>query len=130
MSNRKSSVLIRQAILVPIGMLAPVVVGFFATDYSSLSQHMSELQARENGIAWAVRIGAILAGSSICLFALGCWRAHARFTALTSFLFGLAMICNGVFIFGDPRHGLYGLAIMLVLVPAFFLAEQDRTPSV
>lgn len=117
------NVLFRQAIIAPAAMLLPIIAGFFADDYNPVSQHMSELELRGDLIAWAVRIGAITAGTSLSLFALGCLRLNAYFSSLTSLLFGIAMISNGVFIIGSPLHGMYGLALFLVLVPGFFLAE-------
>lgn len=114
-------------------MAIPIVLACFVSDYSSLSQHLSELELGPAWIAWAIRITAVVSGISIVLFALGCLLLHGCFrfswTFLAALLFGLAMMANGIFIVGNPLHGLYGLAIFLVLVPAFFVAEFPNTTS-
>ena len=94
--------------------------------YSSISQHLSDLEVLDSPLAMISRIAAIVNGISIVLFGIGVLLiSPSRFvlTAITAFLGGASMISNGVFITGDPRHGLYAMAIFLVLVPACFAAE-------
>lgn len=133
----------RQAIFVPLAMIAPILVGLFVADYNSVAQHMSELELRTDWIAWVVRFGAGVSGLSIMLFAVGCFLlpqentsgvdqgggVRFSFTGLVAMLFGVGMVSNGVFIIGSPLHGLYGLPIFSVLVPAFFVAEYARTAA-
>jgi hypothetical protein len=122
-----SKYLLRQGLFLPLAaMLLPVLVGFFVPGYSSVSQHLSELEPRGGFEGATTQISAAVSGVSIALFGLGAFvysRAF-RFTAFASGLFGIAMISNGVFIMGSPLHGLYGTAMVSALVPAFFAAES------
>jgi hypothetical protein len=121
------ALLIRQAIVVPLAaMLTPILIAFTIPGYSSISQHISETALLHHPIAPIQRLCAILAGASIILFGAGTvWTFGARFlfTALASLIFGASLISDGVVVMGSPLHGLYGLAIFMSLVPAFFAAE-------
>ncbi|OUL16855.1 hypothetical protein B0X78_03725 [bacterium AM6] len=48
---------------------------------------------------------------------------------LTSLLFGVSMVSNGVFTTGSPLHGLYGIGIFSILTPLLFLAELGPAAS-
>ena len=62
--------LFRQALVLPLlGMLIPITVGLLAPGYSSIQQHMSELELLSAGISSACRFGAIISGLSIMGFA-------------------------------------------------------------
>lgn len=119
--------LIRQAVYVPLAaMLIPIVVSWFVPGYSSLSQHMSELELLGGTPAMLTRVAAIVSGASIVGFALGLLglSRHYLFSALACALFGLSMISNGVVVTGSPWHGLYGIGLICVLAPALFVAES------
>jgi len=120
--------LLRQAVWFPLGgMLLPMVTGFLAPGYSSIHQHMSELELLSPGVSFVSRLGASLAGLSIIGFAAALlMRKRMMFTAVSAFVFGLSMISNGVFKMGSPLHGLYAIGLSVIVVPAFFAAEGPR----
>ena len=123
-----SKLLLRQAFYLPLAaMLAPVIASWFVPGYSSVSQHMSELEMLGGPVAAITRVAAIVSGASIVLFAFGLLGYSRRyaFTALASVVFGLSMISNGIFVMGSPLHGLFGIGLISVLSPAFFVAESQ-----
>lgn len=121
------TVLTRQAWIAPAAMLLPMAAGVITPEHNSLSQHMSALTLLDGWPPLAVTLGAGLCGLSLLLFAGGCLvltgALRWSYTALACLAFGLAMVFNALFPMGSPLHGLYGLAIFSVLVPAFFVAE-------
>jgi hypothetical protein len=123
-----TKVLLRLGIVLPLlGMLIPMMVGFFVPGYSSVSQHMSELELLSPGIAMACRDGGVVAGGSIIGFAIALLLHNASrypFTALTAAIFGISMVSNGVFVMGSPLHGLFAIGLAVILCPAFFAAER------
>ncbi|MEP3050820.1 MAG: DUF998 domain-containing protein [Erythrobacter sp.] len=90
-----------------------------------LTQHISEASRASGWLATADKVLPVIAGLSIVLFGFGCFfrLRHWWWTGTAGLLFDAAMIANGVFPAGDPRHGLYGLALFSVLVPACYGAE-------
>lgn len=127
------SLLIRQAVVVPLAaMLVPMLIAFALPGYSSISQHLSELEMLQHPVAAITRIASITSGVSIILFALGVvLYAPGRFafTAICASLAGAAMVSNGVFVMGNPLHGLYGMALFMALVPACLAAELGQIPK-
>jgi hypothetical protein len=122
-----SKALLRQSIYLPLAaMLVPIAASWFVPGYSSVSQHMSELEMLSGPVALVTRAAAIVSGTSIMLFALGLISYSRRyaFSAMASAVFGLSMISNGVFVMGSPLHGLYGIGLISILGPAFFVAES------
>jgi hypothetical protein len=113
--------------VIPFGaMLAPILIALFLPDYSSISQHISEVALLDHPVAIVQRAAAIAAGTSILLFGVGLILLSAgnfRFTAIATTVFAASMISNGVVVMGSPLHGLYGLGLFMVLVPAFFASE-------
>ena len=122
--------LLWQAAFVPfVSMMAIMVWSLFVPGYSSMVQHMSELQLLQHPIAQVTRVVPIALGLSIVGFGialLGRRGSWMPFTAVTAIIFGAANTSNGIFASGDPRHGLYGLAMFFILVPACFAAELPR----
>ena len=119
--------LLQQARYLPLAaMLVPVAASWFVPGYSSVSQHMSELELLGGPVAAITRAAAIVSGASILLFGLGLLGYSRRyaFTALASAVFGLSMVSNGVFVMGSPLHGLFGVGLVAVLGPAYFVAES------
>ncbi len=120
--------LLKQAMILPLAaMLVPITIALFLPNYSSISQHISEVALLDHPIAIIQRSAAILTGVSIALF--GVWLYLARlfkFTALVAVIFAISMVSNGIFVMGSPMHGLYGLGFFMVLIPAFFAAEVGR----
>lgn len=123
---------IQQAVYVPLGaMLALIAFAFTVPGYHPLSQHLSELGLMPGLPAKAVQVGAVVSGSAIIVFSLALLAQSRRFalTVLTSTLFGVSMVSNGVFTTGSPLHGLYGIGIFSILTPLLFLAELGPAAS-
>ena len=120
--------LIRQSRVLPLAaMLVPALLALGVPHYSSLSQHVSELQLLDHPIATLMRIAPIVCGVSILGFGLGAWLAvpgRFAFTALASAAVAANFISSGLFVSGDPLHGLYGIGFFIPLVPACFAAES------
>lgn len=112
-------------------MIAMIALSLFDPLHDPMTQHMSELVLGSPWAAIAIRILPSIMGISIMLFGLGCFgRARGwSWAGLSAALFGAAMLANGIFPAGDPRHGLYGLAIFSVLVPVFFATEFPSSVS-
>lgn len=94
-----------------------------------MNQQQSELQLLEHPIAAAMRVFPVLTGLSVAGFGIALLVGKAprmAFTALAALLVGASMVSNGVFVAGNPLHGLYGLTLFCVLVPACFAAELPR----
>lgn len=123
-------ILIRQAIVVPlVAMLAPILIAFTLSGYSSVSQHISEVALLDHPIAIVQRCAATITGLSILLFGIGLVLlapGNFRFTAVAATAFAASMISNGIVVMGNPLHGLYGLGLFMVLVPAFFAVELPQ----
>ncbi len=131
MGKTLKNILIKQAVVIPLGaMLVPILIAFFLSGYSSISQHISEVALLDHPIALIQRGAALITGVSITLFGAWLFMAKgAKYTAVAAVLFGASMISNGVFVMGSPLHGLYGLGFFMVLVPAFFATEVAQAGS-
>lgn len=130
------NVAIKQALFFPLGtMLVLMLVGFTVPGYSSVSEHMSKLSLLEGYPATFEQIAGGLSGVSIIIFSLALVRhpsGQFSFTVLTSILFGMNMLSNGIFPMGSPLHGLFGIGFFSVLTPALFIAEMhpsERPPT-
>ena len=120
------TLLILSAIFAPVGMLIPMAFGFCQPGYSSISQHMSELEAIPGAAAQATRIGAFGSGLSIAAFGIALLltkTSRMPFTAVAALVFGASIMSNGIFMVGSPLHGLYAIGLTCILAPAFFAAE-------
>lgn len=122
-----NNILLRQVQYIPLPvMLLTLVAAFFVPRYSSLTQHVSELGIISHPAASVMPIAAMLAGASVVLFGLGLWLHPSksfRFSALAAIIFGVSYISAGIWPTGSALHGLYGLTMFYVLVPACFAAE-------
>lgn len=118
---------IKQALFFPLGAsLLLMLVGFTVPGYSSVSEHMSKLGLLGGYAALSEQITCVISGVSIIIFSLSLIRhpsGQFAFTVLTSFLFGINMLSNGIFPMGSPLHGFYGVGFFSVLTPALFVAE-------
>lgn len=125
--------LLKQAAIVPVtAMVAVILWSLVVPHYSSVSQHLSELQLLQHPIAAATRVVPIAVGLSVMAFGAALLMGgtpRMPFTAFCALVFGAANLSNGIFVSGDPRHGLYGLAMFFILVPACFAAELPRAPN-
>lgn len=119
--------LIRQVQFIPLPiMVITIIAGFMVPGYSSISQHVSELGIIDHPAAAIMPVAAIVSGASICLFGVGILLHPSRafrFTAFSATVFGISYASAGIFPTGTALHGLYGLTMFYVLVPAFFAAE-------
>ncbi|MEM1381904.1 MAG: DUF998 domain-containing protein [Pseudomonadota bacterium] len=115
--------LIGQGWIAALAMTLMVVLSLFDPRHDPFTQHMSEIIDGSWWSAIAIRVLPTLAGLSIFIFGLGSWGKRGFWTGLTSVLFGAAMMSNGIIPTGSPWHGLYGLAVFSILVPACFAAE-------
>jgi len=124
-----SARLIRQSWIAALAMLAMIAISLIDPLHDPVTQHMSEIVAGSWWSAIAIRVLPAIAGVSVMAFGFGCFGRDAVWSGFTALLFGAAMLANGVFPTGDPRHGLYGLAIFSVLVPAFYASETNVSPA-
>lgn len=124
-------ILLWQVAILPVGAMAVVIAwAFFVPHYSSVSQHLSELQLLQHPIAFVTRFIPIAVGLSVMAFGIAVLvneSPRMPFTGAAALIFGAANTSNGLFVSGDPRHGLWGLAMFFILVPACYAAELSRT---
>lgn len=103
--------------------------GALAPGYSALSQQGSELTLLPGLPRWCLDIAAMGTGVAFFFFAIGLWIESGRKFALGSLswiLFSVAMVSNGIWKMGDPRHGLYAIGIANLIAPAVSLLEMRR----
>nr|AAK28586.1 hypothetical protein [uncultured bacterium] len=131
------NIAIKQALLFPLGaMVALMLVGLTVSGYSSISQQLSELGPLGGYPSVFESVLAVIVGASIIIFSLALVRhpsGEFAFTVFTSLLFGISMLCNGIFPMGSPLHGLYGIGFFSVLTPVLFVAElhpSKRTKAI
>ena len=121
-------ILLRQSLFLPLAaLLLPMLLVLGVPHYSSLTQHVSEIQRLDHPIADLMRIAPIVCGMSILGFGIGAWfsdPSRLPFTALTSVAVAANFISAGIFVSGSPMHGLYGIGFFIPLVPACFAAES------
>lgn len=122
-----NNILLRQVQFLPLpAMIITMLAALFVPRYSSLTQHVSELGIISHPAASVMPVAAMLAGVSVVLFGIALW-LHAskafRFTAAAAVIFGVSYTSAGIWPTGTAMHGLYGLTMFYVLVPACFAAE-------
>jgi hypothetical membrane protein len=122
---------IKQALFLPFGaMVAEILIGLTVPGYSSVSQQLSALGLIPGYPAMSEHVVGIVVGASIIIFSVAIIRHPAGrfwFSALTSMLFGISMLFNGIFNMGSPLHGLYAIGLFTVLTPALFVIELHRS---
>lgn len=120
--------LLRQSLFLPLAaLLLPILIGFGVPGYSSLTQHVSELQLLDHPVAGLMRIAPVVCGVSILLFGIAAWLTQPLrcvFTALASAAVATNFVTAGIWVSGSPMHGLYGIGLLLPLAPACFAAES------
>ncbi|MCG7537556.1 DUF998 domain-containing protein [Pseudoalteromonas sp. OOF1S-7] len=125
--NKNYLLAIKQAMLIPGLALYNIFVGLFASGYSVISQHISELALAAPFFSYTHRLADVLIGLSMCIFSLVCLLvAKAKFTFLTMFAFGTTWVFAGVFILTSPLHDVYGLTTVLIVVPVIFALEMQE----
>ncbi len=130
--DKPANYLIYQAMLLPFLWLIPISLGFMTPGYDSISQHLSEIAVTEwvpKGISGVTRICFLLIAVSIALFPVGLafyGQRRISFTIVLGLIYGAGMLSNSVFPAGTPLHGLYGLPIFSVIIPAIFALEYGN----
>lgn len=103
--------------------------GLVAGNYDPVARHASELGLLGGSPAVMLSIATIGSGCSFLAFAAGLWRQSGRrlaFGALAWMIFGVAMTTNGIWLMGDPMHGLYGAGVANLLAPALSALDDQR----
>jgi hypothetical protein len=124
--------LIYQAMLLPFLWLIPIIIGFMIPDYDSISQHISEIAINESipvMLASINQISSLAIDVSITLFAIGLVfyeKKGISFTVFIGLVYGVGMLSNSIFPMGSPLHGLYGLPMFSVIIPAIFALEYGN----
>ncbi|VUD48295.1 hypothetical protein TDB9533_01205 [Thalassocella blandensis] len=130
--NTLTNFLIYQAMLLPFLWLVPICLGFMIPGYDSISQHLSEIAVMESVptvIAGITSFCFLLASVSIALFPVGLMfygKKRFTFTVVLGLVYGVGMLSNSIFPTGTPLHGLYGLPIYSVIIPAIFALEYGN----
>ena len=124
--NKNHVLAIKQAMLIPALALYNIFIGLFVSNYSVISQHISELALAAPFFSYTHRLADILIGLSMCIFSVICLSvAKAKFTFITMFAFGITWIFAGIFILTSPLHDVYGLTTILIVVPVLFALEMQ-----
>ena len=131
--NSVSKWLVAQAVVMPVLCLLEIVAGVLAPGYDSLSQHLSALGTDGSATARFVNGSAFAVGASAILFALGAQALAPRrwvMSPLLLLIFGVSILSNGWFPMGSPLHGLYGIGMVVTIVPLVLAVEfAPRLPS-
>ncbi len=113
--------LIKQATLLPLFFFVPLFIAASMVDgYSHIKQHGSEITITSFHAAKAfLNSGAILTGISCLLLALGVLLIFKKYfiTSALVALFGISMISNGIYPMGTMMHGIYGMGVVLMILP-------------
>ncbi|MEM6492948.1 MAG: hypothetical protein AAF650_01085 [Pseudomonadota bacterium] len=121
--------LITQSWIAPAAMGLIMVFSLFDPAHNAVGQHMSELILGSSFSQMVIRILPFLAGVSIIGFAVGVSLRGGWWSALISVFFGTAMVSAGIVPMGSVWHGMYGLAILSVLLPVFYCLEFEVSPA-
>ncbi len=122
---------IRQAAFLPLIYFVPILIaGFFAHDYSHWGQHASELGINGNRSAVIFfQAGILLTSLSMFVMATGLILNFGRKFLLTAsliILFGVTFVSGAIVPIGSPWHGLYGLGMIVMILPFVFLYEKKE----
>lgn len=121
---------IKQGIYLPLIYFGTIIIaGLFASDYSHLGQHASELGINVNTIAVIIFQAGIIATSiSMFILAIGLrvnFMSRFYLTPILVLIFGITFIFGAIFPIGSPWHGAYGFGLMVMLIPFVFLYELN-----
>ena len=122
------NILIKQAYLQPLVYFTfNVLAGAQIKGYSHIRQHFSEISLTDNSTAkMLLTISAIWVVISCILLAIGLlikWKKKILLSSLAISLFDASMISGGLYPMGHSMHSLYGLDIVITLVPFLFSYE-------
>jgi hypothetical protein len=120
---------IKQAVFLPLIYFIPILIaGFFAQDYSHWGQHASELGINSMHSAVVLfQTGILLTSLSMFVMATGLILNFGRKFILTAslvFLFAVTFVSGAIVPIGSPWHGLYGVGMIVMILPFVFLYEQ------
>lgn len=130
---------LRAGVLVPFFYYGAMLIGaMFYPGYSHGRQYASELGSSSAPYPQIFNVGIILTGIAILLSLVGFRTAlralHAGSALTWLFLvslgaFGVGMIMGGMFPMPDPRHGGFGLGMLVHLAPFLLAAALWRDPG-
>jgi len=123
--------LIKQAIYMPIVYFGTIILAsLFATDYSHLGQHASELAVNNNPMAGNLfNVGIFITGLLLVLYGVGLilkFKLNIIITSLLIGVFGITFLFGAFFKIGSPWHGLYGIGLSVMMLPFAFLFEVGK----
>ena len=120
---------IKQAMYLPFIWVGIILIGFATPDYSSITQHISELGNYDLGAVSSIlyKSGVYLVALSPLAFFVGLVIHEKKISAsiILGVVYSVGMLSNAVFPMGTPLHGLYGLPIFSVVLPAIFALEYS-----
>ncbi|WP_339737594.1 DUF998 domain-containing protein [uncultured Sunxiuqinia sp.] len=123
--------LIQQAVYLPILYFGTVIIAsLFASDYSQIRQHVSELAINKNQLAvTSFTVGIFITGASAISFGIGLLLKFKRQFSITASLimvFGITFLFGAFYKIGSPWHGLYGIGLSIMMLPFAFLYEMGK----
>jgi hypothetical protein len=126
-------------LMVPVLYYAALIgTPLFWPGYSHVTQYASELGSAAsprpelfNSAISAAGVAAILAGVGfvLALKRLGRRALPSVLAGLATALWGVSFVAGGLFPMPDPRHGAFGLALAMHLVPLFMLWALAGVPA-
>lgn len=118
-------------VMVPVLYYAALIgTSLFWPGYSHVTQYASELGSAGSPRPWLFNGLIIVAGGAAILASAGFFLAlkhlggrtlPAFLAGVAVFLWGISFVMGGAFPMPDPRHGAFGLALAMHLVPLFML---------
>lgn len=107
-----------------------IIAGLFASDYTHIGQHASELAINENQTAGSVfNIGVFLTGLSAIFYGIGLilkFKSQFTVTSVLTIVFGITFLFGAIYKIGSPWHGLYGIGLSIMMLPFAFLYEMKN----
>jgi len=105
-----------------------IIAGLFASNYTHIGQHASELAINENQTAGNVfNIGIFLTGLSAIFYGIGLilkFKSQFTITSILTIVFGITFLFGAIYKIGSPWHGLYGIGLSIMMLPFAFLYEM------
>jgi hypothetical protein len=118
--------LLRQGHLVWLVSIVNIALGFFIPGFHPLIQTISEVGHEAPRFAYTHRAADIVIGLCMCAAGLGLNMAvsgKAVFSMVATCLLGMSFISAGIWTLEDPRHLLYNLSLVVILVPVVWALE-------
>ena len=127
--NMMKYLFLKQGIYLPIVYFGTVIIaGLFASDYSHIGQHASELAINENQTAGSIfTIGVFITGISAIIYGIGLilkFKTQFTITSILTIVFGITFLFGAIYKIGSPWHGLYGIGLSIMMLPFAFLYEM------